>query len=261
MAMFADVQNEFATALLDADRPVPLAVTSHTSRSPVRRFGVYRNNVVASLVNALRTRFPVVERIVGEEFFAAMARLFVTANPPRSPVLYLYGDAFPEFIEEFPPAADLAYLADVARLEAARTRAFHAADAQPAEPREWARLDPEQLIRCRVALHPSMQIVCSSHPIVTIWAMNSGKAELRPIDDDGPEDALVVRPHHDVLMHRLPPGGATFLRALAAGRSLGEAAGGAVADCGEFDVTANLAGALSAGVLTDVLLPASARSQ
>ena len=198
MAMFADVQNEFATALLDADRPVPLAVTSHTSRSPVRRFGVYRNNVVASLVNALRTRFPVVESIVGEEFFAAMARVFVTANPPRSPVLHLYGDAFPEFIEEFPPAADLAYLADVARLEAARTRAFHAADAQPAEPREWARLDPEQLIRCRVALHPSMQIVCSQHPIVTIWAMNSGKAELRPIDDDGPEDALVVRPHHDV---------------------------------------------------------------
>jgi hypothetical protein len=183
-----------------------------------------------------------------------MARLFVTANPPRSPVLHHYGDVFPEFIEAFPPAADLTYLADVARLEAARTRAFHAADAPPADPREWARLGPAQLIRCRFALHPSMQIVCSSHPIVTIWAMNSGEAELRPIDDDGPEDALVVRPHLEVSIHRLPSGGATFLRALAAGRSLGEAAESAVADCAEFDIAANFAGALSAGVLTRMLL-------
>jgi hypothetical protein len=258
--MLVTIQHEFAAALLDADRPVPRAVTAHTSLSPVRRFGVYRNNVVVSLVNALRARFPVVERIVGEEFFAAMARLFVTANPPRSPVLHLYGDDLPEFIETFPPAADLTYLADVARLEVARTRAFHAADVPPADPREWARLGPERLIRCRFALHPSMQIVCSRHPIITIWAMNSGEAELRPINDDGPEDALVVRPQHDVLMHRLPPGGASFLQALAAGRSLGEAAESAAAHCGEFDVAANLLGALSAGVLTQ-MLPSSGGSQ
>jgi hypothetical protein len=258
MPMFADVQNEFAKALLDPDRPVPSAVTSHTSGLPERRFGVYRNNVVASLVNALRTRFTVVERIVGEEFFAAMARLFVIASPPRSPVLHLYGDGLPDFIEAFAPAADLIYLADVARLEAARTRAFHAADAPPADPREWARLDPALLIRCRFALHPSMQIVCSNHPIVTIWAMNSGEAELRPIDDDGPEDALVVRPRHDVLMHRLPPGGAKFLRALAAGCSLGDAAASAGAD---FKLDVNFAGALNAGLLTEVLLSRSDRSQ
>jgi hypothetical protein len=258
--MLATIQHEFAAALLDADQPVPRAVTSHTSGSPVRRFGVYRNNVVVSLVNALRARFPVIEKIVGEEFFAAMARLFVTAHPPRSPVLHHYGDEFPEFIEAFPPAADLIYLADVARLEAARTRAFHAADAHPADPREWARLGPEQLIRYRFALHPSMQIVCSRHPIVTIWAMNSGEAGLRPIDDDGAEDALVTRPQHDVLMHRLPPGGARFLQALAAGRSLGEAAESAAAGCGEFDAVANLTGAFSAGVLTQ-MLPQSGRSR
>jgi hypothetical protein len=90
--------------------------------------------------------------------------------------------------------------------------------------------------------------------------MNSGEAELRPIDEDGPEDALVLRPQLDVLMHRLPPGGASFLQALASSRSLGEAAESAAAHCGEFDVAANLLGALSAGVLTQ-MLPPSDRSQ
>ena len=52
--MFAAIQAEFAAALLDPDRPVPEAVTAHTARRPLRRFAVYRNNVVAGLVNALR---------------------------------------------------------------------------------------------------------------------------------------------------------------------------------------------------------------
>jgi len=59
---------------------------------------------------------------VGEEFFGAMAAAFVLECPPRSPVLASYGDELPEFIAGFASARDLAYLPDVARLEAAHTR-------------------------------------------------------------------------------------------------------------------------------------------
>ena len=64
--MFAPLQNSFAAALLDSDRPVPKGLTSHTASVPAKRFAVYRNNVVVSLIDALRRRFPAVERIVGE---------------------------------------------------------------------------------------------------------------------------------------------------------------------------------------------------
>src|SRR5262252_4778420 len=70
-AMWSAAQSEFADALIDAERSVPPILTSHTTRTPTRRFAVYRNNVVFSLIGALRTRFPVVERIVGVECFAA----------------------------------------------------------------------------------------------------------------------------------------------------------------------------------------------
>ena len=247
-------QTSFADALLNADRPIPHGVVAHNAAPPARRFAVYRNNVVSGLVKALGSRFPVVEKIVGEEFFAAMARIFVTEQPPRSPLLAAYGDDFPAFVAAFEPARDLTYLADVARLEAARTRAYHAADATPLEAARFATLDGAVAGDLRIAIHPSTEIVRSRFPIVTIWAMNSGEQTLAPIEDWRGEDALVARPHLDVQVRTLPPGGATFLLALAAGRPLGEAAEAALADDPDFDLTCNLAGLIGSGLAREIMV-------
>jgi hypothetical protein len=111
--MFAPVQDRFSAALLDPGQPVPGALVSHSAGIPERRFAVYRNNVTVSLVNALAARFPAVQRIVGEEFFRDMARVYVRAHPPRSRLLMEYGDDFADFIAGFGPVAELEYLADV----------------------------------------------------------------------------------------------------------------------------------------------------
>src|SRR5262245_24307278 len=83
LPMFAETQRHFRAALLDAAQPVPAGVTSAAARQPVKRFALYRNNVVVSLVRALEARFPAVRAIVGPEFFAGAARLFVLNFPPR----------------------------------------------------------------------------------------------------------------------------------------------------------------------------------
>lgn len=252
--MFAALQTDFATALLDADCAVPNTLTAHTSREPVKRFAVYRNNVMVGLVNALRARFPATEKIVGAEFFFAMARLFVAAHPPRSKILSDYGDDLPGFIAAFAPAAELRYLPDVARLEAARTRAYHAADAMPISPGALALLDPAKLGEIRVTLHPSLQIVRSRFPVVTIWAMNSGETPLGPIDETQAEDALILRPAYEVFVRGLPAGGAAFLLALSDGATLAAAAEAALAETADFDLTANLAGLIGSGAMTGFTL-------
>jgi hypothetical protein len=253
--MPAPFEMSFAEALLDAERPIPDGVTAHNAANPTRRFAVYRNNVVAGLASALRDRFPVVEKIVGEAFFGAMARVFVVERPPRMPLLAIYGDGFAAFIAGFEPARELPYLADVARLEAARTRAYHAADATPLDAGRFAALDAGLVGGIRVDLHPSAEIVRSPHPIVTIWAMNSGQRALAPIEDWRGEDAIVVRPYLDVEVRILPPGGAAFLLALAKDMTLGEAAEAAVTDCSEFDLTRNLARLIGWGLVQDLILP------
>ena len=68
-------------------------------------------------------------RLVGAEFFAGMARAYADAEKPNSPLMFDYGDGFAAFIAGFAPASGLAYLADVARIEAALTRAYNAEDA------------------------------------------------------------------------------------------------------------------------------------
>ncbi len=239
-------QSAFAAALLDLEQPPPAELGTAPGAADKagqrRRFAVHRNNVVSGLVKALAARFPAAVKIVGTEFFDAMARAFVLAHPPRSPLLALYGDAFPDFIETFAPAREVAYLADVARIEVARTRAYHAADATPVGADAFATLAPEAMSSMRVVLHPSVEIVRSPHPIVTIWAMNSGERALLPIENWHGEDALIARPHLEVAVHVLPPGGAVFLLALASDRTLGEAAQDALDACEEFNLTDSVAG-------------------
>jgi hypothetical protein len=189
------------------------------------------------------------------EFFGAMARQFVMQHPPRSPLLAQYGDDFADFIATFGPARDLPYLADVARLEAARTRAYHAEDATPLGADDFAVIDADALGDIRLQPHPSAAILRSPFPIVTIWAMNSGELEPRPIELGQGEDALVVRPHLDVEIRALPPGGAVFLRSLADGQPLRDAIAAAFADHAGFDLTGSLAGLIGSGVVCTILPP------
>ncbi|HLP70465.1 MAG TPA: DNA-binding domain-containing protein [Rhizobium sp.] len=238
------------SASLVSDDPAPPQGLTAWNGTPDRRFGVYRNNVMVGLTAALQGRFPVVERLVGPDFFAAMARAFIVTHPPMSPLLLAYGDALPAFLEGFEPAASLSYLADVARLEIARSRAYHAADAAPLDPAELAAIPPESLASLRFRPHPSLAILRSSHPVVTIWAMNAGEADPTPIGDWSGEDAAVVRPEMFVEARRLPPGGAVFLQSLADGLPLGEAAVRALEENNDFDLSTNLAGMLDAGLFT-----------
>jgi hypothetical protein len=253
--MLALFENSFTDALLNADHPIPCGITAHNATVPARRFAVYRNNVVMGLEKTLKSRFPVVWKIVGEEFFTEMALVFVKEQPPRSPLLATYGDEFPAFIAAFGPARELPYLADVARLEAARTRAYHAADATPVGADDFAMLDTRTVGDICIGMHPSAEIVRSPHPIVTIWAMNSGERELAPLENWRGEDAVVARPYLEVQVRALPRGGAAFLLALTKGRTLREASETALAEDSNFDLFENLAGLIGSGLVRDIAPP------
>jgi hypothetical protein len=238
--MHTAIEARFAASLLKSDLPVPVGIAARGEVPAERRFAVYRNNVVAGLVRALESRFPVVERLVGEEFFRAMAQVFVTEDPPRSPILFRYGSTFPDFIEGFSAAASVPYLADVARLELARGRAYHAADAAPLPAEVFAGLGADELAVTGVRLHPSAQLMTSPHPIVSIWRSHQDGGAPH-VESWQPEAALVLRPAIEVEVHRLPSGGYSFLTALAQGASLARAATIAAAESPDFNPVQNLA--------------------
>lgn len=250
MLLSADRQREFAIALLDPERPPPSGIVGPDGDLCPKRFAVYRNNVVVGLAEILKAAYPAVRRLVGEEFFDAMAGIYVRAEPPLSPILLDYGGTFPAFIETFPPAASVPYLADVARIEWAWVFAYHAAEACPLGADSFANIPADELPGLRLLLHPSVQVCRSSMPALTIWRMNIGEGEPGGVTFDGEgEDTLVVRPDAIVETRSLPPGAADFIAALAAGHTVAEATELATACDRRFDLSANIAGLIEAGAL------------
>ncbi|MCP5268248.1 MAG: putative DNA-binding domain-containing protein [Zoogloeaceae bacterium] len=215
----------FAAALLNPAAPCPSGLVTWNGSDAAQRFGVYRNNVTVSLIEALADSFPIVQQLVGDAFFRAMAGEFARQSPPTSPVLAWYGDAFADFVAAFPPVAGVPYLADVARLEYARVLAFHAADADPVPVAEIAAClnDADALPALRLQLHPSLQVIDSPFAITSLWGAHQGSGDLADIDPAQPECALVLRHGLSVEVMAVPAAAGRFIDALQAGASLGDA--------------------------------------
>ncbi len=242
-------QHAFAAALLDAERPCPAGLVTWNGSDPARRFAVYRNNVITSLIDALADNFPVTRELVGDDFFRAMARAFVVASPPRSPFLALYGGAFPAFIEHFEPARSVPYLADVGRLERLRLIAYHAEDVNPLDDADWrqALARGDALPGARLRLHPSLGMVRSRYAVYSLWAAHQGELDLGAVAPYRPEDALIVRPRWDVLVVALRPGAGHFLQQLMTGACFGDSVAAATDNHPDFDLAATLADLVRVG--------------
>lgn len=237
----SEVLDRFAAALVDPAEAVPAGVNGRRAVADGRRFAVYRNNVHVGLVEALLKRYPVVARLVGEEFFRGMARVYVGAHKPASPLLIHYGADFPAFIAGFAPAAGIGYLADVARLESAWLEAYHAADATPLAIAALLALPPERLPELRLRPHPASRLVVSRFPVGSIWSAHRSEP-VQPVGHARPETVLLVRPTADVGVTVLPSGDTDFITALLAGKSVAEAAELAGSETAPAQVLAGLVG-------------------
>ena len=190
---------------------------------PAERLSVYRNTFASTLTAALRLSFPAIHRLVGEEFFEGACRLFIKQQPPRSAYLDEYGAGFPEFLAHFAPAASLAYLPDVARLECAVNRALHAPDTEPFAVRRLLDLSDTDRARVCFVPHPSVSLVRCEYPADIIWrsVLEQEDSALAAIDlASGPVRLLVHRLITGVEVSRLSESAWRFSGGLFEGRPL-----------------------------------------
>ncbi len=222
-------QTDFTAAILDPDRAVPDGLCDPSGRPAGRRFSVYRNNVAVSLTEALETAFPVIAKLVGDDFFRAMAGAFLRQHPPASPLMMHYGQDMPGFLEMFEPVKSLPYLPDIARLEIAIRQSYHAADANPIDPAVLPSMPADQLMRARLRLAPATRLIRSEWPIHAIWAANMDGG---PAPEMRAENVLITRAYFDPSPNRVDDATANFIDALMRGATLGDAieAGGDTLD-------------------------------
>lgn len=242
MSELARFQDAFAAALAGEDGALAPWLEAED------RLAVYRNTVATGLADALADQFPSVARIVGPAWLGHAARAFAAAHPPASPCLMDYGAAFPNWLAGFAPAAELPFLADLARIDWARREALFAPDAAPASAEMFAALTPDDWSQTAAELHPSTQLLQFATSVPSLWiALQAERAPARAELAAEPEALLLLRPEQALAWRRLSPGEHAFLAACQLGRSLAEAGAAALAAAPGLALAERFAGLIGQG--------------
>lgn len=225
--MLPELQQHFLDALFrEQEQEAILALIDESSgRSAAEQLAIYRASVFGGLSKALAQIYPVCHKLVGQDFFDAMSEHYVRQHASCSPDLNDYGEAMPEFIASFAPAASLPYLSDVARLEWAWHQAFNAETAPTLDIAALQRIDESEREHIVFQLPPGATLLQSDYPIHRIWHSNQNDYQGDDaIDlDEGGIRLLVWR--RDLEMHIDPLEEAEweFLQCVAQGLPLGRA--------------------------------------
>ncbi len=226
MPTLREVQASFAQGLLTGDPDAVLPFLADGGAiPPANRLNIYRNTYSGALVGALRITFPAVDRLVGETFFDGAAREFIKGHVPEVANLNAYGANFPEFLAGFAPAAALAYLPDVARLEWTVSLSANAPDAPPLEAAALAQVPEADQGRIRFTPHPSTRLVRLAYDADRIRqaVIERREGELAGLDPDPRPFWLIAHRHGtDVAFRRLSDADARFTAALLAGQPFEE---------------------------------------
>jgi hypothetical protein len=155
----ATLQSSFAGAMLLGDASSP--------ELDQRGLRVHRNTVLSGLCEALRLSYPATDRLIGSAFFDQAALAFARRQPPREPVLARYGAGFADSLATHPGAADLPYLADMARLEWAIDQA--GLDAPGFDGARTACTLATTRGPAALVLAPSLRLLRLDHAVLAIW--------------------------------------------------------------------------------------------
>lgn len=251
-----ELQRSLSVAMFGEPDPQLLDCIETDAISAAERLCIYRNTIAGTLEKALRLNYPAVEKLVGAEFFAQCAASFVRLEPPLSAYLNDFGAGFAAFLAADPHAAALPYLADVARLEWAVSRALLAASPLAPDLSALARLNAEQQCALRFAAHPSVTLLALETPADIIWqaVLAADDAALATVQLSGPcVHLLIERLGPDLSVRRLAAAEWAFAQALCGGTPLGAA----IAAHPEVDVQGQLALHLGQGRLCEWLLAAA----
>ncbi len=223
MQSLHELQVAFAGAIVEQDaRAIGWTVCGDNTHD---RLAVYIGNTYHNLREALRAVYPVVDRLVGEQFFDYAANGYIRDHPSQSGDIQRFGDSFPAFLASFPPAASLPYLADTATLEWLAHEVFHAADHAPLPLSELSGLAGADCSTLRLRLHPACRLFASAFPVLKIWQVNQPESPSEEsIDAQAGGDRLLVRrAGFAVDIQALHDGEFAMLRALHAGQTVDDA--------------------------------------
>lgn len=263
MPTLRELQRSFAAALYGGADEALRAHLRCGQASAAARLAIYRQRLHETFRRTLALQFPVIERLVGAEYFARLAREYQCTCPSRAGDLQCLGASFAAFLAARFDAAAFDYLSHVARLEWAIEECLIAAEAQPFDPRALLDVAPESCARLCFEMHPACRLVSSRYPTLAIWRANQGATGSVEIVDlrSGPTRVLVRRGPRGAELHALGAAEFALLGKIADDDCLGAALEAAQQEEANFDPGPSLRRAVALGVLIAARLAPAAGSE
>jgi hypothetical protein len=242
MASLRELQRSFAAALRDPAVTCPVL--------PPANLAVYRNNASITFRETLERTYPVLLRRVGADYFRQLAAQYRRSFPSKHGDLHWVGRDFASFIHEHLAGTDYAWLADLAELEWLRTESAVATWLPALGAEALATVAPSDLDKLGFGLQPSLRIFSSAFPVFTVWQAN--QADIAPPVDQsvGREVGMILQRDGIPEVRQLEPVFFSFLSALLAGATLGDAMNAASLD--EHGLTQSLATLFGEGLVNSL---------
>ncbi|HLF11432.1 MAG TPA: DNA-binding domain-containing protein [Gammaproteobacteria bacterium] len=254
MPSLADLQSSVARAMTTGVRE-PVVARLVGGANPGKRLDIHLRHFEQSLTAALRDKFAACAWLAGADLVSAAARAYVHAHPPRQPCIAEYGDDFPRFLANYGRAPTIPYLESFAELEWAVGQVSIAIDYPPLSWPELTRFGSARLVDSALSLQPGVRYLRSA------WGVD----ELMTMYLRGTEPERFVLPESDTFIEvrgargtvhlaRIDGATCTFRAELAAGKSIGDAAGHALEYDSTFDPGAALRLLVQTGLATKTFL-------
>ncbi len=168
-----ETQRLFWASMGDAETDLPKCIYSDDKFSSTQRIAVYKTNARSLHISVLKDAFPICRKILGDNYFVQISKVYFKSNPSISFDLNQYGETFSEFLDELiisrPELADYQYLGDLARLEWKIQSAYFSKEDIELDLNKLEKLCRDSSDSMRFHLQPSVSIISAEYPVLKIW--------------------------------------------------------------------------------------------
>jgi len=162
-------QRRVASAIRYGNDALPDLLAETASFPRVQRLGIYADAYLLRLDEALRSNYPKLHLLLGDDDFLTLTRHYLAQYPSQRPSIRPFGDQLAGFLAQAPGYAGLPILAELARFEWALGCAFDAADAPTAGLPELSKLADEDWPDLRPRFQPSLRLLTLEWNTVPVW--------------------------------------------------------------------------------------------
>lgn len=183
-----NLQEAFKNSLILNDDSKLLNIISNNHIKIEEYIDIYRNNFYANLTNALTVVYPTVNKLIGENCFEYLCKLYIKNNLPKKSNLSNYGSNFTSYIQSIEELKHLKYLPSIAKLDYYMDHIYNSNETYKIEIREdnIGYFDDFKIKNY-------IRLFKSKHPIDFIYKFcNSKKQQIMPIELPKKDNKLLI---------------------------------------------------------------------